>query len=60
MEGRDTQTYRQHGDSISLFLFFQHMESRLKMLCTILSVSDFMAPSESILYRVNGRNINEQ
>jgi hypothetical protein len=26
----DTQTHRQHGDSISLLLFFQNMESRLK------------------------------
>jgi hypothetical protein len=27
----DTQTHRQHGDRISLLLFFQNMESRLKM-----------------------------
>jgi hypothetical protein len=26
----DTQTNRQHGDHISLVLFFQNMESRLK------------------------------
>jgi hypothetical protein len=28
--GRDTQTHRQHGDGISLHLFFQNKESRLK------------------------------
>jgi hypothetical protein len=27
---RDSQTHRQHGDLISLFLFFQNKESRLK------------------------------
>jgi hypothetical protein len=26
----DTQTYGQHGDLISLLLFFQHKESKLK------------------------------
>jgi hypothetical protein len=28
--GGGTQTHRQHGDRISLFLFFQNKESRLK------------------------------
>jgi hypothetical protein len=29
--GRDTQIHRQDGDSISLCLFFQNKESRLKI-----------------------------
>jgi hypothetical protein len=28
---RDTQTHRQHGDRISLLLFFQNKESMLKI-----------------------------
>jgi hypothetical protein len=28
--GGDTQTHRQHGDRISLLLFFQNKENRLK------------------------------
>jgi hypothetical protein len=31
--GGDTQTHREHGDSISLLLFFINKESRLK-ICT--------------------------
>jgi hypothetical protein len=30
--GGNTQTHRQHGDIISLLLFFQNKESRLKSL----------------------------
>jgi hypothetical protein len=30
MGGEDSQTRRQHGDLISLLLFFQNNESRLK------------------------------
>jgi hypothetical protein len=29
--GRDTQTHRQRGDLISLLLFFQNKERKLKM-----------------------------
>jgi hypothetical protein len=32
IEGRDSQTYRQHGDSISLLLFFQNKKIRLTKL----------------------------
>jgi hypothetical protein len=34
---RDSQTHRQHGDNISVLLFFQNKESRLKRdnICSV-------------------------
>jgi hypothetical protein len=51
----DKQTHREHGDLISLILFFQNKESRLKVGFTI-SLPDLF-PLYLVLYHGNGSSI---
>jgi hypothetical protein len=43
---RDTQTYRPHGDAISLFSFFQNKENKSKNKELILIIADENAQEE--------------
>jgi hypothetical protein len=48
LKGWDKQRHRQHGDLISLFLFFQKKESKLKMNLCRLGISKFESADEAL------------